>query len=346
MGACVYVYSNLPQSLENRSSYLLSLNGIGSGPAETIQPTIVADIMFLHERGRYNTLYFVSYFGSLMVGPIISGPMAEYLGWRSFWWFNAGVLGFVTLACIFLFPETRYSRAFEQAQSPVSSSPLKSSMEQLEAKNLQTGENVKPTSHDPELAISQSTSLPNAELEPVITKLQFHQDPWLHRGRPSKQQWAFFQPRESTLLREFLLPWQIIRFPIILFASFAVSFSASAFLTINLTQSQAFAAPPYNYNSQTIGFLNFAILIGAFIGLFTAGPLSDTIAARLTKRNGGVREPEMRLLAMVPYVGIMIIGNVVLAIGYDRRWDWKVFISSLLSNLFLANSPPKISIKN
>ena len=43
------------------------LNGLGAGPAETIQPNVVADVMFLHERGFYQTLYFAFYFGSLMV---------------------------------------------------------------------------------------------------------------------------------------------------------------------------------------------------------------------------------------------------------------------------------------
>jgi hypothetical protein len=43
------------------------LNGIGAGPAETAQPTIIADVIFLHDRGKYQTLYFAFYFGSLMV---------------------------------------------------------------------------------------------------------------------------------------------------------------------------------------------------------------------------------------------------------------------------------------
>lgn len=43
------------------------LNGIAAGPAETIQPNVIADVMFLHERGAYQTLYFAFYFGSLMV---------------------------------------------------------------------------------------------------------------------------------------------------------------------------------------------------------------------------------------------------------------------------------------
>jgi hypothetical protein len=33
------------------------VNGIGAGPAETAQPTIIADIFFLHDRGKWNTLY-------------------------------------------------------------------------------------------------------------------------------------------------------------------------------------------------------------------------------------------------------------------------------------------------
>ncbi|RAL59453.1 hypothetical protein DID88_006826 [Monilinia fructigena] len=160
------------------------LNGLGAGPAETAQPTIIADIMFLHERGRYNTLYFFVYFGSLTAGPIISGPMAKYVGWRSFWWFNTGVLGFVTLACIFFFPETRYSRTTERVQSIVSSSPLKASTEQVEEKKVSAlRENI---NQDLERAAAPIASHPNIEPDTVITKTQTHRDPWLHRGKALK----------------------------------------------------------------------------------------------------------------------------------------------------------------
>lgn len=47
------------------------LNGIGAGPAETTQPTVIADIFFLHSRGRWNTMYWVAYMGSIMVGPVL-----------------------------------------------------------------------------------------------------------------------------------------------------------------------------------------------------------------------------------------------------------------------------------
>ncbi|KAJ3530057.1 hypothetical protein NM208_g9492 [Fusarium decemcellulare] len=88
--------------------------------------------------------------------------------------------------------------------------------------------------------------------------------------------------------------------------------------------SQVFAASPYNMSSQSIGFLNFAILAGALIGLITAGPFSDWVSTRATKRNGGIREPEMRLPAMIPYMILMVFGNVITAIGYEKKWPWPI----------------------
>jgi hypothetical protein len=79
-----------------------------------------------------------------------------------------------------------------------------------------------------------------------------------------------------------------------------------------------------NFSSQTIGFMNFALLVGSLIGLATNGGLSDWIAARATKRNRGIREPEMRLPTLIPCVCIRLLGNFIVAFGYRHKWDWKV----------------------
>lgn len=283
--------------------------------------------MFLHERGAYNTLYFTAYFGSLMVrsfhqtilatlilaqvGPIIAGPMAEHVGWRSFFWLNVGLLGLVLLFQIFLFPETKWRRfpstdavQANQASIPRTSEPEKS---------------VELTQHE-------DVSAENAP----------EQDPWLHRGSPSKKQFKLWQldgNNVKTVLISFWIPWKLLSFPIVELAAFIVSWSASSFLTLNLTQSQAFAEPPYNFHSQTIGFFNFAILIGSFIGLATNGPFSDWISMKATRKNRGIREPEMRLPAIAIYMVIMVIGNFVVAFGYQYKWDWRVSRSHHLRSM-------------
>lgn len=302
------------------------LNGLAAGPAETIQPNVIADMMFLHERGLYQTLYFAFYFGSLIIGPIIAGPMAEYSGWRNFWWLNVAMIGTTFIMCLFGFPETKWHRVHPDEMRRAVSKPQASSSGEKAAVETIEGS-------DMEKAGSNGTS----DLAQTATAAR---DPYLGKGRPSKQQFKFFQsnahPFKSILL-DLWIPWKLFAFPIVEFASFVVSWSASSFLTINLTQSQALTAPPYNFSSLTVGLFNFAILIGAIIGLLTAGPFSDWISMVLTRRNKGVREPEMRLPTMIPYVIFMIIGNFIVAFGYQQGWNWKVSTSlSWFNNLRLS----------
>lgn len=302
------------------------LNGIGAGPAETIQPAVIADIFFLHDRGKWNTLYWVVYMGSLMVGPIISGSMALHVGWRSFWWFNVGLLGLTSLMVAFMFPETKFHRPHpSELDKP---SPANSD-EKFSIGDFEKAGNNATTTEDTaieQVTTANSTVAKDNGLVPTDTAAR---DPYLGKGRPKKSQWALFQPNANpykSILLDLWTPWKLFAFPIVEFASFVVSWSCSSFLAVNLTQAQAFAAPPYNFSTEIIGFTNFAILIGAFVGLATAGPFSDWVSTRATKKNGGVREPEMRLPAMIPYVVIMLLGNIIVSVGYQKHWPWEVIV--------------------
>lgn len=291
------------------------LNGIGAGPAESIQPAVIADIFFLHDRGFWNTVYWTVYMGSLMVAPIINGPMTARAGWRSFWWLNVGMVILSLIMVIFLFPETRWHRLHpeEIANNVTHAQPGSDAGSSEKVSVGLEGEKLNETTTNNTLVYTETAA----------------RDPHLGRGYPSKTQWMPFQKNANpwkSLALDLWLPWKLFAFPIVEFAAFVTSWSCSSFLTLNLTQDQNFAAPPYNFSSETIGFFNFAILVGAFIGLATSGPLSDWIAARATKRNGGVREPEMRLLAMIPYVIIMYIGNIVVSVGMEHKWSWQSIV--------------------
>ncbi|KAF9700183.1 hypothetical protein EKO04_001593 [Ascochyta lentis] len=297
------------------------VNGLGAGPAETIMPEVIADIFFLHDRGKWNTLYWVVYMGSLMVGPIVAGPMTEDLGFRSFWWLNAGLIGASFLLVVFMFPETRFKR-----EEPPS----------VPAKQTYDGEKAQATtlenssgSEDGEInQVNTATSTVPATNNLTLTETAAR-DPYLGVGTPARWQWRIFQPDAHPFRSIFLdlwIPWKLFAFPIVEFAAFVVSWSCSSFLTINLTQSQVLSLPPYNFRPATVGFTNFALVVGALTGLCTSGPLSDWVAARGTRKNGGVREAEMRLPAMIPYVIIMFLGNIIVAVGYERKWPWEVIV--------------------
>jgi hypothetical protein len=264
-----------------------------------------------------------------MVGPIISGAMAEHTGVESFWWFNTGMLLFTLVICIFMFPETRYHRTWDtgdRSELP----PVRDPKAVVEKADGSLHEKQSGTDQEEGLGAqvvqAETQHSTAAGAGDNIAPTETHIDPCLGRGSPGKKQFLPFQPYQGNLFRELWLPFYLHLYPIVEYAAFVVSWSASGFLVVNLSQSQAFAAPPYNFSSQTIGLFNLAVLVGGMIGLFTCGPLSDWVAAYLTKRNNGVREPEMRLVAMVPYIIIMIIGSVVTSVGYDRHWQWEAIV--------------------
>ena len=239
--------------------------------------------------------------------------MADHVGWRNFWWLNVACLAFTFIVSLMGFPETKWHRSHpDQLRTqgkPASKPPSEEKVAELK----------ETTDAEKESTIQVTPDLSYAVTAP--------RDPFLGKGKPSKQQFKFFQKNPHPFRSIFLdlwIPWKLFAFPIVEFASFVVSWSASSFLTLNLTQSEVFAAPPYKFSSESIGFMNFAILIGAILGLATAGPLSDWVSMRATRKNNGIREPEMRLPTMIPYVIIMIVGNFVVAFGYQHQWDWKV----------------------
>ena len=232
---------------------------------------------------------------------MVAGLLAEHGSWRNFWWLNVGLLGLAVVIALFAFPETRWNRS-DNNNTHAQSLSLKSSQELR-------GEDVAEDFR--EITFTREGGHPTS----------------IRNGRPGYQQFLFHHIRPEpirSLFLEFVAPLKLFAYPIVDFAAFVVSWSASSFLIVNLTQAEAFAAPPYNYSAQTIGFFNFAIVIGEVIGLFTAGSLNDWISMRATKRNKGVREPEMRLPAMIPYTLIMIFGNFIVAFGYQNKWDWRV----------------------
>lgn len=243
--------------------------------------------------------------------------MADAVGWRSFWWLNVALNLFSLLVLLLGLPETKWHHVSSSEPGTVTRVSEPSTEKPMTDLCSNGSEDSTPPFNQPPTTpeLSESRSSPN--------KI------WLGKGRPSRQQWQFFQTSDRpfwTLAQAFYLPWRLFCYPIVEFASFIVGFSSACYLMITFIQSQALAAPPYSFSPRSVGFMNFASLAGALIGLLTAGFLSDWVSAKLTKRNRGIREPEMRLVAMVPYVVVMILGNFVMGFGLESHWDWRVRI--------------------
>jgi MFS family permease len=279
--------------------------GIGMSIGESLMPMVIGDVFFLHERGRFIGIYFFCLFNGMFLGPLIAGAAEQHFStWRDFYWIISALEAVSCILIIFFHPETKYLRDVPDSI-------------QMAAQGLGTEKS--------RIVLIESSSKLAEGAEPTIDT-----DQNLGCGKPTKRQFRLIQPVDkdavSKISRHIITPFKLLAFPIVIFGSWMLSFSAAGLLTLNYIQSAALTAAPYNFNNAQVGLTNLALCCGGTLGMFTAGPLSDWVAMYLTKKNRGIREPEMRLISMVPFIITSAIALTVVGVGFDHKWPWEAVI--------------------
>lgn len=150
---------------------------------------------------------------------------------------------------------------------------------------------------------------------------------FIGKGGPTRQDFALWRAPDHRwkqfLIRDVTTPLLAFFFPIIFWCGLMVAGPANLLLLWNMTESTVLAAPPYNWTPSQVGLANFSFAVGGIVGLATAGQFSDWVAIWATKRNNGIREAEMRLAALVPFIALTAIGIVIGGVGYQLHWPWE-----------------------
>ncbi|KAJ5380056.1 uncharacterized protein N7496_002484 [Penicillium cataractarum] len=160
------------------------------------------------------------------------------------------------------------------------------------------------------------------------------------------EQLRIFNPKYTTesLFTLFWRPVPLLIIPSVLFGTLSMSVCIGSFVAISSNYATAFTEL-YGFSTWECGLSYVAVLIGALIGIFGGGWLSDNIADLLTQRKSGVREPEMRLptitisLILAP-LALMLYGS---GIQYSLHWMVPIlglgllgFVITQVSNIVLV----------
>jgi len=229
--------------------------------------------------------------------------MSDRYGWRSFWWLCVAIAVFALIFQVLFMPETRWGeRHVAIAHDPIGQgSDVHADKEQLDTR-LEEAHQGSATNH-------------------IVIQL---------KGSPSKAQFSIWGKLDKSSLGNIgpalIMPFKLFAYPIVVWSSFVFAWAASMLVIINVTQSQAFAGPPWNMSATDVGYTNFGAIVGVALSLVISGPLSDWVSARLTGRNKGIREPEMRLVALAPFAVSCLLGGVIVAVGYQHQWSWKAIV--------------------
>jgi MFS family permease len=91
--------------------------GIGTSAGMGIGAAVVADMYFMHERGRYMGVFVVFVSNGAHLAAVVGGFAALNIGWRWCYWIPAIVFGINWLVNVFCLPETLYHRNNATGQS-------------------------------------------------------------------------------------------------------------------------------------------------------------------------------------------------------------------------------------
>ncbi|PHH90807.1 hypothetical protein CDD83_2606 [Cordyceps sp. RAO-2017] len=268
------------------------LMGFGAGAAETVAPMSIADMFFLHERGAIMSAYTCFLSVGVAAGIIISGLITIDYHWRTIYEVGSALVGLVLLLAIFTFPETAYPRRTAVAESSWSS----------EKRPDPQSSSSPPSSRSD---VGAATTRPEGKRQSYLASLR------IFRGTLT----------EENVFKMMVRPFGLILLPPVLWAAMVQAATIGFLVAVTSNVDPAFEQA-YHFKPYQVGLCFFSAVVGSLLGLPAGGRLSDKVADILTRRNGGVREPEMRLPAIMISAITSPLALILFGVGIQHRLHW------------------------
>ncbi|KXJ85341.1 major facilitator superfamily domain-containing protein [Microdochium bolleyi] len=278
------------------------VTGFASSAGESIVPGVVSDIFFLHERATMMAVYVVLTSGATAVGPLVAAFMVGYLPgtWVDFSWLCMALALFCFICMFFFYPESNFDRPSETEDQATRSHAAPH------------GEAVKDE--------ATSTHQEAGDKHPTEQGVQ-HLD---HVDIDWPSVWTSVIRYDSSLKLSvaILRPIAFVALPPVLWAILIYGSALAAQVILLFAFPSLLMAPPYFFNSDGIGLIQIAALVGFIAACFSGGLISDIIVTRLIRRNKNEFFPEQRLVSLVPAFWIGPLGCIIAAVVCSQKLSW------------------------
>ncbi|CAK7210079.1 hypothetical protein SBRCBS47491_000649 [Sporothrix bragantina] len=259
------------------------LQGFSVSMFESVFFAQVGDLYFVHERGVRVGIVTTCIAGLSNLPPMLAGKIATDLGWRWVFHMLSIFLGIGLLGTVLFGWETAYNRSAVY-NTDVASEDI---LDTLDAKRAAT-DHVEGSDE-------KTTRLEQSQTQATTAKDDI----------PKKSFVALMHPYSGTytdkpLWKLVLGPVFVLYNPAVIWAIALMAFPTLWIVAINLLISQIFSSPPFLLTTTQLGYMSAGVVVGGSLGSLAAGAVSDPIIKYLSRRNGGVYEPEFRLFLIVP----------------------------------------------
>ncbi|KFY74088.1 hypothetical protein V499_05870 [Pseudogymnoascus sp. VKM F-103] len=252
----------------------------------TSYASFLAALFFLHERGAVMGMYSSALSCGVAGGIIISGLITIHNTWRTIYYVATALIGALLLLVFLTFPETSYNR--DPSMVNISEASL------AQEKPGCSGEYL------------ESESIPATP-----KRKSYLQELKIYSGTYTSEK----------LSHLFIRPLALIILPPVLWGSLVMSVTIGFLVAVTSNVAPAYNTA-YGFQPWQTGLCFFSAIVGSLVGIYMGGHLTDKMADWFTKRNGGLREPEMRLPSIVVSLITTPLGLVLFGVGIQYKLHW------------------------
>ncbi|KAL4884757.1 major facilitator superfamily domain-containing protein [Aspergillus karnatakaensis] len=205
------------------------------------------------------------------------------------------------------------SSDFEKANTQPPSAPASQHPPDLESGRLASQSPARSGSLDP----SGGLSLPVQYTNRLRDRPEIPYTYYLRvlNGRISQDRW----------LRVAVRPFILFAYPAVLWSTVVYALSVGWLIVLSELVSHIYQeGDAYNFTPLQTGLVYISPFVGGLLGTAVAGKVSDIIVRYMTRRNGGVYEPEFRLVMAIPIALSTTIGLMGFGWSAQEKDSWIV----------------------
>ena len=193
--------------------------------------------------------------------------------------------------------------------------------------------NIKNEPEEPKSAMTQPDS---AMSDPFTGLSDVPMTPGAHRytnylrTQPAKTFAQTLKPwngrlRNDNWFRVAFRPFILFAYPSILWSTLVYSLSIGWLIVLSESVAYIYRnKQTYNFSALGTGLVYISPFIGGILGTAVAGKVSDIIVRFMSRRNGGVYEPEFRLVMAFPVAIATCVGLMGFGWSAQERDNWIV----------------------
>jgi hypothetical protein len=208
------------------------------------------------------------------------------------------LIGTTTLLIVFTMPETSYIRALDSTEA----------RHQLASKDIASPVHKMEPSDDIKFVESRDNGA-----EDIPKKRTWIQNLRLFNGVYTAE----------PILKLFFRPIGLLILPQVLWATLVMAVTVGFLVAISSNFATAYA-DTYGFKPYQAGLCFISAIVGSFLGIGFGGQMAEKVADVFTRRNNGIREPEMRLPAIAIGLVTAPLSLVLYGVGIQNKLHWMI----------------------